>query len=104
MALLARFDPQMAGLEFEPIPAASSLKTMDRSSMSPLLPDGWYAVSVNLLRGYPVASGNQANDAHEPQDYRYFLPLEPVAMAGYSIYIYQINDLTRPIILSRVEE
>jgi hypothetical protein len=41
-----------------------------------LLP-GWYAVSVNEI--------------YESYRYRYFLNFQPVAMAGYSIYIYHIT-------------
>ena len=39
---------------------------------------GWYAVSVNYRYG---------RDRH----YRYFLRFKPVAMAGYSVYIYHIT-------------
>ena len=39
---------------------------------------GWYAVSVNYLYG-------------RDRQYRYFLDFEPVASAGYSIYIYHIT-------------
>jgi dolichyl-phosphate-mannose-protein mannosyltransferase len=39
---------------------------------------GWFAVSVNRIR----ARG---------EEYAYFLQFEPVAMAGYTIYIYQIT-------------
>ncbi len=39
---------------------------------------GWYAVSVNYLYD-------------RSRQYRYFLKFKPVAMAGYSIYIYHIT-------------
>ncbi len=39
---------------------------------------GWYAVSVHCIR-------------HPERDYSYFFHFEPVAMAGYSIYIYHIS-------------
>ncbi|NQT14620.1 MAG: hypothetical protein HQ582_17820, partial [Planctomycetes bacterium] len=39
---------------------------------------GWYALSVNHLYD-------------RSRQYRYFLRFEPVAMAGYSIYIYHIT-------------
>jgi 4-amino-4-deoxy-L-arabinose transferase-like glycosyltransferase len=39
---------------------------------------GWYALSVNYICG-------------RDRQYRYFLNFEPVAMAGYSIYIYHIT-------------
>lgn len=39
---------------------------------------GWYAIDVDSL--------------HRPLDrYGYFLKFEPVAMAGYSVYIYHIS-------------
>ncbi len=40
---------------------------------------GWYALSVNYLYG-------------RSRQYRYFLQLEPEAMAGYSIYIYCVTQ------------
>jgi hypothetical protein len=48
----------------------------DPASFGPL--PGWYAVSVNEIYG-------------RSHRYRYFLSFEPVAMAGYSIYIYHIT-------------
>jgi hypothetical protein len=39
---------------------------------------GWYAVSVNCLY-------------NREGQYRYFLNFKPIAMAGYSIYIYHIT-------------
>ena len=39
---------------------------------------GWYALSVN-------------NIYSRDRQYRYFLSFEPVAMAGYSIYIYRVT-------------
>jgi hypothetical protein len=48
----------------------------DTSMFGPL--PGWYALSVNEIYG-------------RSQQYRYFLHFRPVAMAGYSIYIYHIT-------------
>ena len=48
----------------------------DPAAFAPL--PGWYALSVNEIYG-------------RSQQYRYFLRFEPVAMAGYSIYIYHIT-------------
>ncbi|MBX3440278.1 MAG: hypothetical protein KF861_22500, partial [Planctomycetaceae bacterium] len=44
---------------------------------------GWYAVSVNYLRGVSRSTG---------RDLRYFQKFTPVARAGYSILIYQISE------------
>ena len=48
----------------------------DPASFGPL--PGWYALSVNEIYG-------------RSHQYRYFLNFQPVAMAGYSIYIYHIT-------------
>jgi hypothetical protein len=48
----------------------------DANALGPL--PGWYALSVNEIYG-------------PSQQYRYFLNFRPVAMAGYSIYIYHIT-------------
>ncbi|HUG70870.1 MAG TPA: phospholipid carrier-dependent glycosyltransferase [Pirellulaceae bacterium] len=39
---------------------------------------GWHAISVNRIRS-------------RTREYDYFLALEPVAMAGYSVYIYRVT-------------
>jgi hypothetical protein len=55
----------------------------------PHLPEpGWFAVSVSLLRGYFHSSAISGN---MPVYLSYFLEAEPVAMAGYSIYIYHLT-------------
>jgi hypothetical protein len=48
----------------------------DTAKFGPL--PGWYALSVNEIYD-------------QSQRYRYFLHFQPVAMAGYSIYIYHIT-------------
>jgi hypothetical protein len=40
---------------------------------------GWYALSVNYLYD-------------REKQYRYFLHFEPIATAGYSIYIYHLTQ------------
>jgi dolichyl-phosphate-mannose-protein mannosyltransferase len=61
-------DPAAMGIEYDGPPAGAD--------MGPL--PGWYAISVNRIR----------NHNHE---YTYFLRFEPVATAGYSVYIYYIT-------------
>jgi hypothetical protein len=58
-------DPKLAGVEYTGRPPAGA-------------EPGWHAVSVNQIHN---RSG----------EYEYFLQFEPVAMAGYSIYIYHIT-------------
>jgi len=60
------YDPKLAGVEYIGRPPANSPQP------------GWHAVSVNQIHN---RSG----------EYEYFLHFEPVGMAGYSIYIYQIT-------------
>lgn len=48
---------------------------------------GWYAVSVNTVYGYAVGGIQR-----EPMStYSYFQQFEPVAYAGYSIYVYHVT-------------
>jgi hypothetical protein len=57
---------------------------------------GWYALSVNHLY-------------NREKQYRYFLNFEPIATAGYSIYIYHItmedaNRVRHKMGLPKIEE
>lgn len=47
-------------------------------------PAGWYAISVNYLKGYGWKQPKNG--------FTYFQKYRPVARAGYSIYIYHIED------------
>ncbi len=58
------YDASIAGIEY----------TLPPTEPQP----GWHAVSVNKIRS-------------RTKQYEYFLKFEPVAMAGYSIYIYHIT-------------
>ena len=59
--------------------AARTLRQMPSEGADQFGPKlGWYAISVNYLYG-------------RDRQYRYFLGFQPVAMAGYSIYIYHIT-------------
>ena len=54
---------------------------------------GWYAVSLRLLCGFECCFPNGAGNV-EPvreSDYAYFRHFNPVATAGYSIYIYHVT-------------
>jgi hypothetical protein len=57
------------------------------------LAPGWYAVSVNFVRGYPGKgwSGDGRLLTFERSAFEYFRELEPVATAGYSIYLYHVT-------------
>jgi hypothetical protein len=73
-------DPRVAGIEYTaPPPGPDGRMGGSRESQTGLGPQpGWYAISVNELH-------------RRDHQYDYFLRFEPVAMAGYSIYIYHVT-------------
>ncbi len=64
LAFNGSYDASIAGIEY----------TLPPTEPQP----GWHALSVNKIRS-------------RSREYEYFLRFEPVAMAGYSIYIYHIT-------------
>jgi len=73
------YDPRAVGIEYYepprgPRPAARRSDTVTQEGPLP----GWYAVSVNEVYGFS-------------RDYDYFRQFQPVARAGWSIYIYHIT-------------
>ena len=55
---------------------------------------GWHVVSADVLRRYArrVLVADSSGTTPNKTDYSYLQPLTPVAMAGYSIYIYWIGN------------
>ena len=97
LAYFGFVDPRLAGIEFQLPPSATELATRgaDRGTANRrVLKPGWYAISVNLLHGYSIAisDGHGALTLASPSDYTYFQRFTPVAMAGYSIYIYHLDQ------------
>ncbi|HVA49379.1 MAG TPA: glycosyltransferase family 39 protein [Pirellulales bacterium] len=102
LAYFGYFDPRAAGIEFslpphgpvhpeneggeprEPSPTS-------RAENGPL--PGWYAVSVMMLHGYKYhIPDGQGDKSYMDRPYlTYFQHFEPVARAGYSIYIYHLE-------------
>ncbi|HVA50424.1 MAG TPA: hypothetical protein VNH11_29010 [Pirellulales bacterium] len=76
LAYFGMFDPRIAGIDCDPVPDVARCR----------LPQGWYALSVNSLYGYGL--GGLTFDPR----YATFRRLKPVAMAGYSIYIYHVGS------------
>eukprot|EP00456_Euglypha_rotunda_P072801 TRINITY_DN65_c0_g1_i1.p1 TRINITY_DN65_c0_g1~~TRINITY_DN65_c0_g1_i1.p1 ORF type:complete len:627 (-),score=75.43 TRINITY_DN65_c0_g1_i1:2059-3939(-) len=77
---------EAAGIASIPVPGF--LSSTDRGSLSEDLQGpqpGWYAISVNHLKGY------RHYDSDVPK-YVYWQRVQPVARAGYSIYIYHLNS------------
>jgi len=64
LAFHGSYDAGVAGIEYAPPPTEPK--------------PGWHALSVNKIRS-------------RSREYEYFLRFEPVAMAGYSIYIYHVT-------------
>jgi len=83
LAYYGYFDPADIGVEYQPAPQRPPIdETHRKPRIAEPLPPGWYAVSVNYLRGYPWRAPRDA--------YSYLLEHQPVDRAGYSIYIYVI--------------
>jgi len=84
LAFAGDFPLEAIGLAFPfPPPAAEKENTIGGSRKARGPDTGWYAISVDYLRGdtYPKAAHCE-----------YFLRFKPVAMAGYSVYIYHLQD------------
>jgi hypothetical protein len=97
LAYYGLMDPRLAGIEFTapPVcPAAGRPKAgASTAQMGPL--PGWYAIDVNHLHGAKISTadgkGGWVRTATDDCDLTYFQHFQPVAMAGYSIYIYHIT-------------
>jgi Dolichyl-phosphate-mannose-protein mannosyltransferase len=98
VATFGSVDPRLAGIDFTlpPIGPDSSrfMMHLKEESLGPR--PGWYAIDVNHLH----STDDEVVDEHgtlqltagESLNYHYFLRFQPVAMAGYSIYIYHITQ------------
>jgi len=76
-------DPEIRGIAYSLPP------TRDDGGPVP----GYYAVSVNFLRGAAAmaSDGQGSMRGVHPRQYEYFRWLRPIARAGYSIYIYHVT-------------
>lgn len=95
LAYFGHFDPRVAGIEFELPPLVPRPEGRDRNPavVTPTPQPGWYAVSVNLLHGYTytIADGRGGLKYLDKPYVAYFLDFQPVARAGYSVYIYHLT-------------
>ncbi len=94
-ALFTGFDPKDIGLKYRlPAPYVAGSPDILRSDGARGPQPGWYAISVNMLKGmhFSIPDGTGAW-VFPPEHFTYFLDhFEPVEMIGYSIYIYHITE------------
>ena len=96
LAYFNAVDPRIVGVEFAlPCPGKPTSEAgLERAELEHFGPRaGYFAVSVNILRGMPfrVPDGHGGWQPVSPEDYSYFRYFQPAARAGYSIYIYHIT-------------
>jgi hypothetical protein len=90
-------NPRLAGIEFTLPPLGPDLSRPATETRGEFLGPhpGWYAIDVNHLHGIDGAvvdeRGELRNPAGKDLNYSYFQHFQPVATAGYSIYIYHIS-------------
>jgi 4-amino-4-deoxy-L-arabinose transferase-like glycosyltransferase len=89
LAYFGYFDPIHAGIEY----AAPEVLPPAGATPAPKIPPGWYAISVNFVRGFPyqIYHGDGTKGFLPQGALTAFQSLEPIAMAGYSIYIYHVT-------------
>jgi len=82
-------DPGVVGLKYSLPPRGGPFVRGSDPGPKP----GLFAISVNFLRGhrFPVFNGSGGTEYLDLPYYAYFQMLEPVGMAGYSIYIYDVT-------------
>lgn len=87
LAYFASYDPKDVGIEY----VQPDMTRIGEQRAT--IPEGWYAVSVNFLRGFPYFTyrlGNPEEDVDQ-QALTRFQQLKPVDRIGYSIYIYHVT-------------
>ncbi|MCR4412769.1 MAG: glycosyltransferase family 39 protein [Thermoguttaceae bacterium] len=95
LAYFGRVDPLLAGIDYTLPPKCADARSQHNAASSKAEgpQPGWHAVSVNLLRGFgwDVPDGKGGVEWLGGAEYAYLLRVKPVAMAGYSIYIYCLD-------------
>jgi 4-amino-4-deoxy-L-arabinose transferase-like glycosyltransferase len=95
LAYFNSVDPGLVGIDYRlPPPGREALAPGQRPDQGPVGPrPGYFAVSVNFLRGFEflIADGRGGMHQVRPHEYEYFRAFRPIARAGYSIYIYHIT-------------
>ncbi len=107
LAVYSIVDPRHVGLVFSlPPPGPTQLSAGDSEIPAMMGPvPGYYAVSVNYLRGklFPAPDGRGGRVQINRRDYfSYFRHFRPLAYAGYSIYIYKITPQEANLVRGRL--
>jgi hypothetical protein len=86
-AYFASYDPKHLGIEY----VQPDMSTIGEQRA--IIPAGWYAISVNFLRGFPYFTYVPADREVEidQQALVRFQQLQTVERIGYSIYIYHVT-------------
>ena len=85
----SQIDPHSIGIKYWLPPGRQG-----RFAPSSRLRPGWYAISVNYLRGmtrFPVSDGHNGRIYPSGPDYAVFSKLPTVGRCGYSIYLYHVS-------------
>jgi hypothetical protein len=95
LAAFNTIDPRILGIQFTlPPPGPTSEFGASELHPSQLGPrPGYYALDVNFVRGfaYYIADGTGQFSGVLLHQYEYFQHFQPIAKAGYSIFIYHIT-------------
>ena len=97
LAAWGHTDPRLVGLDFRvPRMAREDDEDSDDPTAGLVGPlPGWHAIDVNHLRGsrtlIPDSEGHWLDNTTGAHDFSWYRHLDPVAMAGYSIYIYHVS-------------
>lgn len=95
LASFSAIDPRVVGIHFTTPPpglvSADAAKDPHAGPFGPL--PGYYALDVNFVRGfaYSIADGTGQFRYSHLHQYEYFQHFQPIAKAGYSIFIYHIT-------------
>ncbi len=102
LAYWGPMEPGVLGIDYQVPPDGALVSSRIGSlSVEERLPKlGWYAVSLNAVRGHPLKPVRMTNIRGKsggfpvPDDATYFQYLRPVDHAGYSIMIYHVTPRT----------
>ena len=89
LAYCGHCDPIYLGLKYT-APSPCTTKTGGAIELEP----GWYAISVNFIRGYPCYASDGTGDIvfYHRNELSYFSRLHPEALAGLSIFIFHVEE------------